>query len=54
MNELGASNLDGAAQRVNPVTPIKLQPAQMQTGYTHWMGELDRVIKEINQKQKIR
>ena len=40
MKELGALSLDGAAQRVNPVTPIKLQPAQMQTGYTHWMGEL--------------
>ena len=40
MKELGVSSLDGAAQRENPVTPIKLQPAQMQTGCTHWMGEL--------------
>ena len=40
MKESDASSLESAAQRVNPVTPIKLQPAQMQTGYTHWMGEL--------------
>ena len=40
MKELGASSLEGAAQRVKQVMPIKLQPAQMQTGYTHWMGEL--------------
>ena len=40
MKESGVLSLDGAAQRVSPVTPIKLQPAQMQTGETHWMGEL--------------
>lgn len=40
MKELGASSMEGAAQRLNPVMPISLQPAQMQTGYTHWIGEL--------------
>ena len=40
MKELGASSLDGAAQRVNPITPIKKQTAQMQTGKTYWIGEL--------------
>ena len=40
MKELGASSMDGAVQLVNPVMPISLQPAQMQTGQTHWMGEL--------------
>lgn len=38
--ELGASSMDCAAQRVIPVMPISLQPAPMQTGQTHWMGEL--------------
>lgn len=40
MKELGASSMDCAVQLVNPVMPIRLQPAQMQTGQTHWMGEL--------------
>ena len=40
MKELGASNMESVALRVNPVMPISLQPAQMQTGYTHWIGEL--------------
>ena len=40
MKELGASSMEGAAQPLSPVIPISLQPAQMQTGYTHWMGEL--------------
>ena len=40
MKELGALNLESAAQRLNPVMPISLQPAQMQTGNLHWMGEL--------------
>ena len=35
MKELGASSMDGVAQRVKQVMPIKLQTAQMQTGYTH-------------------
>ena len=40
MKELGALNLESAAQRLNPVMPISLQPAQMQTGNLPWMGEL--------------
>jgi len=40
MKELGASNMENAAQQRNPVMPISLQPAQMQTGNLHWMGEL--------------
>ena len=40
MKELGASNMEGAARPLNPVIPISLQPAQMPTGYTHWIGEL--------------
>jgi len=40
MKELGASSMEGAAKPLNPVIPISLQPVQMQTGYTHWMGEL--------------
>ena len=40
MKELGASNMEDAAQPLNPLMPISLRPAQMQTGYTHWMGEL--------------
>ena len=40
MKELGASNMDGAVQPMNPIMSINLQPAQMQIGYTHWMGEL--------------
>ena len=40
MKELGALNLESAAQRLNQVMPISLQPAQMQTGNLHWMGEL--------------
>ena len=27
-------------QAIDPVIPISLQPAQMPTGYTHWIGEL--------------
>lgn len=40
MKELGASSMEGAAKPLNPVIPISLQPVQMQTGYTRWMGEL--------------
>jgi len=40
MKELGASNMEGVAKPLNPVMPISLQPAQMQTGCTRWMGEL--------------
>jgi len=32
--------MESAAQRLNPVMPISLQPAQMRTGNIHWMGEL--------------
>ena len=52
MKESGASSMECAAQRVNSVTPIKLQPAQMQTGYTHWMGEL--LEKYIKNKRSIK
>ena len=51
MKELGSSRKDSAAQRVNPVTSIKLQPAQMQTGETHWMGEL--LEKWIKNKRSV-
>ena len=40
MKELDASNLESAAQRLNPAMPISLQPAQMHNGNIHWMGEL--------------
>ena len=39
MKELGASNMDVAAQPVNQVMPISLQPVPMQTGFIHWIGE---------------
>ena len=35
MNQLVTSNMEDAAQPMNPLMPISLQPAQMQTGYTH-------------------
>ena len=40
MKELGALNLESAAQRLNQVMPISLQPARMQTGNMYWIGEL--------------
>ena len=40
MTELDASKGEGAAMPLNPVMPISLQPAQMQIGYTRWMGKL--------------
>ena len=50
MKELGESNMEGAAQPLNPVIPISLQPAQMQTGYTHWMGELLEMLRSVTAK----
>ena len=52
MKELGESNMEGAAQPLNPVIPISLQPAQMQTGYTHWMGELLEILRSVMAKHK--
>ena len=40
MKELDVSNMESVALRLNPIMPINLQPAQMQTGYTRWIGEL--------------
>ena len=40
MKELDASKRESAAKPMNPVIPISLQFAQMQAGYTRWMGEL--------------
>ena len=52
MKELGESNMEGAAQPMNPVIPISLQPAQMQTGYTHWMGGLLGILRPVMAKHK--
>ena len=52
MKELGALNMEGAAQPLNPVIPISLQPAQMQTGYTHWMGKLLEILRSVTAKRK--
>ena len=52
MKELGASNMVGAAQPLNPVIPISLQPAQMQTGYTHWISKLLDILRSVMEKHK--
>jgi len=50
MKESGESNMEGAAKPLNPVMPISLQPAQMRTGCTLWMGELSENLKITNGK----
>ena len=52
MKELGASNMESAARPVNPVIPINLQPAQMQTGNTHWIGKLLQILRSLMAKHK--
>ena len=52
MKELGASNMESAAQPLSPVIPINLQPAQMQTGCTHWMGELLEILSTMTANHK--
>ena len=52
MKELGASNMEDAAQPLNPVIPISLQPAQMQTGYTRWIGKLFQKQRLVTAKRK--
>ena len=50
MKESGESNMEGAAKPLNPVMPISLRPAQMQTGCTLWIGELSKKLKITNGK----
>ena len=40
MKELDASKRESAAQPLNPVIPINLQLAQMQTSRAGWIGKL--------------
>jgi len=50
MKESGESNMEDAAKPLNPVIPISLHPAQMQTGCTLWIGELSEKLKITNGK----
>jgi len=52
MKELVASNMGGAAKPLNPVMSINLQPAQMQTGCTLWMGELLEKLRITDGKEQ--
>jgi len=50
MKESDESNMEGAAKPLSPVMQISLQPAQMQTGCSLWIGELSEKLKITNGK----